>query len=227
MAAIDECEIQVLSSADDHSNQTHAHDELVHESANLVYHEKYKHKSSYSLFKSKLKRITCLKSKSAILLLVWSFLTSALQWNYDPSTLIITVTIGIDASYGVAFLKVIIGVYAFFTLLQLVYPLAGLLADIRYGRYKCVIGSLWTFVIGCCFVPVLAGVVCSPFYLPLDSRPWSYAVLAAMLVMIGVPLIITMLLFCFSITAFNANVIQFGLDQLLDSPSDHLVLYIH
>ena len=167
-----------------------------------------------------------MRSRPAILLLIWSILTSALQWNYDPCTLII-ITIGIDSIYGIAFLKVIVGVYAFFAVLQLVYPVAGLLADVRYGRYKCVIGSLWTFVIGCCFIPVLAAVACSVFYLPFDVHPWSYSILAVILVMFGLPLIIGMLFFCFSITAFNANVIQFGLDQLRYSPTEHLVLYIH
>lgn len=227
MATVDECQIQVLSSANDHNNQFHARDQVVDESADLLHHKMYEYRSCCSLFKSKFKRITCLKSKPAMLLLVWSFLTSALQWNYDPYTLIVTVTIGIDASYGIAFLKAIVGVYAFFAILQLVYPLAGLLADIRYGRYKCVIGSLWTFVIGCCFIPVLAAVICYAFYLPSDSRPWSYIILAIILVMLGVPIIIAVLFFCFSITAFNANVIQFGHDQLCDSPTEHLVLYIH
>ena len=89
------------------------------------------------------------------------------------------------------------------------------------------IDSLWSFVIGCCFLAVSTSIILCNLYLPFDSWPWSYAILAAMLAFIGVPVIIGILLFFSSIAAFNANVIQFGLDQLLDSPTEHLVLYIH
>ena len=44
---------------------------------------------------------------------------------------------------------------------------------------------------------------------------------------LGPPVIIGTVLFFSSIVAFNANVIQFGLDQLHDSPTEHLVLFIH
>ena len=50
---------------------------------------------------------------------------------------------------GLDFLTVIVSVYTIFTIFQLVYPVAGLLADVCYERYKCVIGSLWAFAIGC------------------------------------------------------------------------------
>ena len=110
---------------------------------------------------------------------------------------------------------------------QLVYPVAGLLADICYGRYKCVIGSLWAFVIGSCFLTVFSCTVIGMRYLPFDSWPWSYAILACVIVMIGVPIVIGIFLFFSSIAAFNANIIQFGLDQLHDSPTEHLVLFIH
>ena len=89
------------------------------------------------------------------------------------------------------------------------------------------IGSLWAFVIGCCFLVVCALVALSALYLPFDSRPWSYAILAALLAMVGIPTVIGVFLFFSSIAAFNANVVQFGLDQLHDSPTEHLVLYIH
>ena len=45
--------------------------------------------------------------------------------------------------------------------------------------------------------------------------------------MVGIPTVIGIFLFFSSIAAFNANIIQFGLDQLHDSPTEHLVLYIH
>ena len=59
-----------------------------------------------------------------------------------------------------------------------------------------------------------------------DQRSWTYVLLTVMIiffVIIGINIII----FFSSIVAFNANVIQFGLDQLHDSPTEHLVKYIH
>ena len=69
--------------------------------------------------------------------------------------------------------------------------------------------------------------VLSHFYLPFGRRSWSFAILAVMGLIFGIPSVIGIFLYFSSIVAFNANVIQFGLDQLHDSPTEHLVLYIH
>ena len=166
----------------------------------------------------------CLKSKSAVLALCWSFLAGVLQWYYsDPYALIVM----FGSSRYSNLMSVVIPIYAVFALLQLFYPLAGMLADLRYGRYKCVIGSLWCLIIGFIFVLVLAALVLSSVYLPFAAKPWTYAILAVIVVFLGVPTIIGFFLYLSSIVAFNANIIQFGLDQLRDSPTEHLVLYIH
>ena len=205
----------------DDGNQSQTLKQVVSESDPL-----YNEPSTYA-FSSKLKlrfnRIACLRSKSVILLLLWNFLMSTLYFNYYPYSVIILIIL----VSRLDFLSVIVGVYAIFAIFQLVYPVAGLLADIRYGRYKCVISSLWAFVIGFCFLTVLSCTIIGMQYFPFDSRPWSYAILACVLVMIGVPTIISIFLLFSSIAAFNANIIQFGLDQLHDSPTEHLVLYIH
>ena len=211
MATIDKSQTQVCDTSHG-SSQSRALDQVVGENAQLLHRERHK------------SRIVCLKSKPAILLLVWSFLVNILQWNYSPYSFI---TIFGNFLYNVDLLKVIVSVYAFFALFQLVYPVAGLLADIRYGRFKCVIGNLWAFVIGCCFLPILTSVSLCPLYLPFESWPWSYAILAAILAIVGIPAVICIFLLFSSIAAFNANVIQFGLDQLHDSSTEHLVLYIH
>ena len=115
----------------------------------------------------------------------------------------------------------------FFAVLYLFYPVAGLLADVRYGRRRCVIGSLWSYVIGCFSLPLIIALYFSHSYIPLDTQRWSYAILALILVFIGVPVLVSMFVVISSVVAFNANVIQFGLDQLHDSPTEYLVLYIH
>ena len=174
-------------------NQSQTLEQIVSESGLLLYHGVSPYRFSSKL-KSRLKRIVCLRSKPATLLLIWTFLISALHWSYDQYSLIIT----IGSVSSLDFLSAIVGVYTIFAIFQLVYPVAGLLADIRYGRYKCVIGSVWTFVIGCCFLPVLSGimvVVLMRYLLFSVSRPWSYAMLAGALIMIRVPTVIGIVLF--------------------------------
>ena len=123
--------------------------------------------------------------------------------------------------------------YVYLAILQLFYPLTGYLADVRFGRYKCVIGSLWCFIgSSVSFIGIGGGIV--PLliftYLPGEDShtPWlNYTVFYATIVIFVPCVLIGMFVFFSSIVAFNANVIQFGLDQLHDSPSEHLVLYIH
>ena len=169
-------------------NQSRTLEQVVSESDPLLHHEVSVYRFSGKL-KSKFKRIGCLRSKPVILLLIWSFLISILQWNYDQYALIIV----IDSLSSLDFLSIIVTVYTFFAILQLIYPVTGLLADIRYGRKRCVIGSLWAFVIGFCFLLILTVFVilgiCSQYF-PFGHWPWSYVMLVCALAVIGVPTLI-------------------------------------
>ena len=186
--------------------------------------------SIFGSIKSKFRRMTFVKSKSAILVLIWSFFFGMLQWIWsDPSSWIPPLFI-----FGNSLLFIVVGsVYVYLAILQLFYPLAGYLADVRCGRYKCVIGSLWCFIgSSVSFVGIGGGIV--PLliftYPPGEDShtPWlNYTVFYATIVIFVPCVLIGMFVFFSSIVAFNANVIQFGLDQLHDSPSEHLVLYIH
>ena len=128
MATIDKSEIQVRGAVHD-SSQSHV---VISENVQLLHQESYEHRLCCSHLKLKFKRIVCLRSKPVILLLIWSFITSVLQWNYDPYSVIIIFGFffSISSDNKFDFLKVIVCVYAFFAVFQLVYPLAGLLADI-------------------------------------------------------------------------------------------------
>ena len=212
MAAVEWSEIQILDVT--------SNDETVQQVARQS--KKIDYPCCKATLTSRMK-VTSLKSKSAVLALYWSFLAGVLQLFYsDPSA-----PISILFTYigGFRIVETIGSIYACFALLQLFYPLAGMLADLRYGRYKCVIGSLWCLIIGIVFFLVVS--TFSSFYLPFAGMPWTYAILAVVLLALGVPTVVGLFLFFASIVAFNANVIQFGLDQLRDSPTKHLVLYIH
>jgi dipeptide/tripeptide permease len=96
--------------------------------------------------------------------------------------------------------------------LYLFYPLAGYLADTRCGRYKTIIYSLSSFTILflVAVVIVIVVTVCSHLL-----NTVSYSFLALLLPPFP------------SYIFFSANVIQFGMDQLYDSPMEDSVLFIH
>ena len=158
--------------------------------------------------------------------MIWSFLAAILHWIFtDPSSVNTPLTL-FSLGDNIA---VIGSAYMYCAILQIFYPLAGYLADVHYGRKKCVIGSLCSFFPGTLLIgisgPLL--VIRCLVILPYGTHKWSYAVMSVIILFLGPLFVIGMLLLFSSIVAFNANVIQFGLDQLHNSPTEHLVLFIH
>ena len=123
--------------------------------------------------------------------------------------------------------------YGFSALLFLFYPLAGFLADIRWGRLKTVVNSLCTILWSLVLAMVLAGVAIVGF-IPVMIRPQDTylnaiqtIVLVGICVVFGIPILIALLLAICGLVVFSANVIHLGIDQLLDAPTDESVLFIH
>ena len=148
MATVHESSIEVIRSEESTRRDEELPDmnSVYSEETPLFVTSKLKQPTCYEYVRIKLKRLTFVKSKSAILILIWSFLAGVLHWAYtDPGSIITPLVILKNIQPD--FLIVAIGsVYVYFAILQLFYPLAGYLADIRYGRYKCVVCSLWCFV---------------------------------------------------------------------------------
>ena len=237
MATIDNPLIEVIGGDTQHSTRnseqiplTTVHKESSNEDTSLLSCEPGKLHDCFAYLKSKFQRhLGCLKSKPVILILVWSFLASMLHWFFTDPTFLITPLILLTSGYSYSFITFVGSVYVYFAILQLFYPLAGYLADVRYGRKKCIIGSLWSFIAGSILVGI-CGLVTFGLYKTFFAygiHKWSYAFISVIILFLLQPLIIGVFLFFSSIIAFHANVIQFGLDQLHDSPTEHLVLYIH
>ena len=219
MAAIDACQIQCPDESSEEGSLSQSLKQVAGDISvgNLE-------QSCCSRLRSSTRQPFCLRTKSTSLILFWTFVTGIFHSTCINPYFVITRYTEPSVKLDVF---VIGGVFIFYAFLQLFYPLAGLLADIRYGRYKCVIGSLWSFTGGSVALSVIALTLrYSPDYLKLDDHAWSYAVLSLELAVLGIPAIIGALFVIASIIAFNANIIQFGLDQLYDSPTEHLVLYI-
>ena len=236
MATVHKSSIEVIRSGLWEQESTRRDEELLDmssvysEETPLLLTSKLEHPTCYEYIRIKLKRLTFVKSKSAILILIWSFLAGVLHCIYtDPGYIITPLVNNIQPDFLIVTIE---SVYVYFAILQLFYPLAGYLADVRCGRYKCVVGSLWCFVGSS--VLVVVGTVLVIYLLPRlyfltdnDTHHSNWLSTTAFYVttaFLGPPAIF---FFFFSIVSFNANVIQFGLDQLHDAPTEHLVLFIH
>ena len=111
--------------------------------------------SCYSKVKSKFKSRRW-SSKAALIILMWNMIVSfGLTAFLDPSLYIISIVKpdqycpdGDECSYMNLITELVMGVtYGASALILLFYPLAGCLADIRWGRHKTVVNSLY-FIFG-------------------------------------------------------------------------------
>ena len=141
-------------------------------------------------------RLRRLKNKGAILVLIWSYLCINLPIFY---------WIRSRNSHGVEF-------YVQVVTLGVTVSIAGWIADVRFGRYKMMYVSMWitwATLIVLTMSLVLAGTVDS-----YTSNIHSY-VNGVLGIIIAV-----------GYGGFQANVIQFGMDQLHDASTDEIASFI-
>ena len=165
------------------------------------------------------KRQVCVKSKAALMVLIWNFCIALLLTSWlDPIYYTTIVTLNFKYLLG---LMVLI-FCCFSATVYLFYPLAGYLADVKYGRYRVITCSL-------CFIPLILpslGIFLAVFWLwwvPKEGFLLSEALFWAM-VAVGL-LVSAAVLTCH--TAYSANVIQFGMDQLYELPTEDSILFIY
>ena len=150
----------------------------------------------------------CVTSKAAFFSLAWTFVVNLLyDLLYQPSNYV--------SSYDVWIVAV---VYAAGAIVLSFYPLAGFLADNKFGRYKTIVRSLQIIVVS--IILAVPFICCSQFKTKMDCGTGM---------MIGAMIVFALVFFPMTAACigFNANVIQFGMDQLHDSPADHQRLFIH
>ena len=161
----------------------------------------------------------CLPSKAAVLILVWMLVVSAIYSTIQDGTL---AAISINRKTATQNSDLLL-TYLVFVLMSMLYPFAGFIADVCCGRYKTVIVSLCFLLcgfacIGLTIVLNLEHVVESPF---IKATKRKNPGLFCMLVGSGILFIIL------GLSGFHANIIQLGLDQLMDASSEYLGLFVH
>ena len=169
------------------------------------------------------RRRCCLRSKAAWLILLWNLIiVTSLSTFCDPSFYVYNIdsVSAFKAVCAPSFL-IIPALYGISAFLLLFYPLAGCLADIRWGRYKTIIYGvhivLWSFTLIVLFSGTMVVVMFA----------YGYTAVVKDVVLLSVPFIPGVIIIICGFVAFSANVIQFGTDQLHDASSDDNVLYIH
>ncbi len=149
----------------------------------------------------------CIRSKAAWLTLIWCCcigITYGLVSN--PSN-------GVFQLIGVF----IVALYVVNSIFLCFYPLAGYLADNVVGKYKMIIRSLQVLLIA-----LLVSTVPTAIFIAL-----IFTVQFVGLVGIIVVAVLFYLAMNISFIGFNANVIQFGMEQLHDSPVHYQSLFIY
>ena len=105
------------------------------------------------------------------------------------------------------------------------FPVTGFLADTFFGRYKVILASLYTALIGAVALAIAFSTQLDPW---LDSRadysfasghPWPDKTVVVLCVLV--------IFFWVGFTGIRVNLIPFGVDQLLEASSGELSSYFH
>ena len=149
-----------------------------------------------------------ISSKGAILVLV---VCVAVDTGYYSGLNAVAQNILADVNAPPAFQN-LFGIFLIGTSLpQLFYPIAGWMADACVGRYKVTKISIWLVYIGHCvfFFPFL--------FLQLNEKlQYVYIIFPVAYLVINVGL-----------AGFRTNIIQFGMDQMVDASASQLSAFIH
>ena len=153
---------------------------------------------------SKYHKFVFVTSKSAIIILIWNFVIN-LPYGF----------LMIPNSYFQEFNSIIaIGISGFIAITLLFAPLAGFLADVKFGRYKTVLASVFIILIA-----ITCLLICA-IVLKVGSTKVYY-------VAFYILLSTSVLLYLIGYIGYLANIFQFAMDQLRDAPSQDSVLFLH
>ena len=144
-------------------------------------------------------RVRRVKNKGAILVLVWNYLLSSLYFYIRYTTSEIY-----SSSTYTIILQSIIGVTM---------PIAGYLADVRFGRYKVISFSIW--IMWLTSLLLTTGLVIGQLVDLKNNNYFHNIMFIALVVPLGL-----------GYSGFQANIVQFGVDQLFDASSSEIMSFV-
>jgi len=155
----------------------------------------------------------CLSSKAALMMLVLIFL----EFLMDLSLISLS---SYDCFFDLSFQYFRVVKFSIPAMVVLFYPLAGLLADLKFGRYRTITTSLWMLVVGTPFALLGLGMYLAAFPFSVSRTAIFLVVVGSLLLCVAVTLLVG------GVVGFNSNIIQFCLDQLYDSPAEDKNIFI-
>ena len=151
----------------------------------------------------------CIESKAARLILLWNFSVLLGYIGFYDMKPMIQVS---HSSLAIIIFN------SFVTVLTIFSPVAGLLTDIRFSRYKAILCSSYAIIAHTISVIVFSTVILCSVSFDLKSIK-SKISLTFIVVYAGIFTLVYMV--------FIVNGIQFGMDQFHASPTEDSILYIH
>ena len=151
-------------------------------------------------------QLLCVRSKPAFLVIIWKlFVAAVLGPNVTAYILAYLKHGGLRDLPRFAVIALIS--YASQALLTLFYPFGGFVADVCVGRFKLLLTSLWLTWIASLATSVGIAVLYY-YYITWNTKPTGGVEIS--FVVVGVVLYV-------GLAGFEANVVQFGTDQLLEA----------
>ena len=166
----------------------------------------------------------CLPSKAAILMIFWAAAVGAVYSHVLLVTAALIDTNPLSSDISISANDCL--PYAILALVTMFYPLSGFIADVCCGRLK-------TVVIGLCFILAfillifLAEIIVYATKLHL-LRYYNYTMIfhQAEGIITLILIFISLVAFVIGLAGYQANLVQLGLDQLFEAPSQYLSLFI-
>ena len=165
----------------------------------------------------------CLPSKAAILMIFWAAAVGAVYNSVMLVTVVIVDTKPLSPDISISANDCL--PYAILALVTMSYLLSGFIADVCCGRFK-------TVVIGLCFILVFVLLICLVEIVLLATK-LHVQVLSddnyfhqAEGIIILILSLISLVAFIVGLAGYQENLVQLGLDQLFEAPSQYLSLFI-
>ena len=162
-------------------------------------------RSPFSRFSAPHYRFKTFKNKGAVVVLLWSFLGFVLLHflteNHHKTPLKVTKEKEIDP-------------IVIFTMCLLLYPILGWLADVLFGRYKVIKWSLRVLW----FLLILSSLSNALLQYYHHEKPEKLKNALAVIFYISISL---------GLGGFQANIVQFGIDQITDASSTEITSFLH
>ena len=153
-------------------------------------------------------RLTCIRSRAAVLVLLWDLIFQ----SYKIFIFYFTFVVGDMLTLHVGVINVLSR--SIFYIPFLFYPVGGLIADVWIGRYRMIIISGYI-----CLLAWLFAVIAFSFHWYLHGELY--------IPVSGTILIIIICLFISGTAGFQSNILPFNIDQMMGASGDQLSAVVH